>query len=33
MKDARRYTAKVVAVNPVELTMTLLKTEADNADI
>jgi len=28
----RKYTGMVVAVNPVELTMTVLKQEADNAD-
>jgi predicted nucleic acid-binding protein len=29
----RRYTGIVIATNPVELTMTVLKREADNADI
>ena len=28
----RKYTGKVIAINPVELTMTMLKQEADNAD-
>jgi len=28
----RKYTGMVIAVNPVELTMTMLKQEADNAD-
>ena len=28
----RKYTGKVVVVNPVELTMTILQQEADNAD-
>lgn len=28
----KKYTGTVIAVNPVELTMTVLKQEADNAD-
>ncbi len=28
----RKYTGTVIVVNPVELTMTMLKQEADNAD-
>ena len=28
----RKYTGKVIAVNPVELTMTMFKQDADNAD-
>lgn len=28
----RKYTGKVVAINPVELTMYMLQQEADNAD-
>ena len=28
----RKYTGRVIAINPVELTMTMLKQEADNAD-
>ena len=28
----RKYTGKVIAINPVELTMTMLKQDEDNAD-